>query len=96
MTDPDPSISWRVRAFVLTGVRRLGGIWFWATVWTVLAAFACALRQGFRHGDWSAFDRYDLPEDSGDRFDWATKTGRYAYLRDVEDRDPPHGHGPST
>ena len=84
-----------------TGVRLLGGVWFWAAIWTVLAALACALRQGFRYGDWSAFDRYELPEDNGDRFDWATKTGRYAWLRDVEDREPDdiehlRGHGPST
>ena len=30
--------------------------------------------------------RYELPEDNGDRFDWSTKTGRYAWLRDIEDR----------
>ena len=118
MTDLNPSISWRVRAFVLggpalalavtvfsvaigTGVRLFGGVWFWAVVWTVLAALACALWQGFRHRDWSAFGRYELPEESGDRFDWATKTGRYAWLRDAEDQDlqdPEHlqGHGPST
>ena len=118
MTDPYPSISWRVRAFVLgglalalvvtvfslatgTGVRFLGGVWFWATVWTVLAAFACSLWRGFRHRDWSAFGRYDLPEDGGDRFDWSTRTGRYAWLREFEDghlhdEDHLHGHGPST
>ena len=113
MTDPNPSISRRARAFVLgglafalavttgTGVRLLGGVWFWAAVWTVLAALACALRQGLRHGDWSAFRGYELPEDNGDRFDWSTKSGRYAWLRDVEDghlHDPDHlrGHGPSA
>ena len=104
MSDPNPSISRRARAFVLggpalalvatvfaaitgIGVRRLGGIWFWAGIWTVLAALSCVLRQGFRHGDWSAFGGHKLPEDSGDRFDWATKTGRYAWLRDAEDGD---------
>ena len=118
MTDPNPSISWRARVFVLgglvialvttvfsvatgLGVRFIGGIWFWAGIWTVLAALACALRRGFRHGVWSAFREYELPEDGGDRFDWATKTGRYAWLRDAEDRDlhdPDHlrGHGPNT
>ncbi len=84
-----------------TGIRLLGGVWFWAAIWTVLAALASALRQGFRHGDWSAFRGYDLTEDNGDRFDWATKTGRYAWLRDAEDgdlhdEDPLRGHGPST
>ena len=85
-----------------TGVRFLGGIWFWTVIWTALAAVACALWRGCRYGDWSAFGRYQLPEESGDRFDWATKTGRYAWLRDPEDRelhdeDPLCGHhGPST
>ena len=84
-----------------TNVRLLGGIWFWAMIWTALAALACALWRGFRYRDWSAFGRYGLPEDGGDRFDWSTKTGRYAWLRDVEDRDlhdhdPLRGHGPST
>ena len=83
------------------GVYLLGGVWFWAAVWTVLAALACALWQGFRHGDWSAFGRYELPEESSDRSDWATRTGRYAWLRDAEDghlHDPDHlrDHGPST
>ena len=118
MTDPNPSGSWRARAFVLggvafafvvtvfsvftgIGVRFLGGIWFWAVIWTVLAALACALWRGFRHGDWSAFGRCEFAEDNGDRFDWATRTGRYAWLRDFEDRDLHdhgrlRGHGPST
>ena len=87
--------------FTGTGVRLLGGVWFWAGIWTVLAALACALRRGFRHGDWSAFGGYELPEESGDRFDWSTRTGRYAWLRDAEDRDlndEDHlrGHGPSA
>ncbi len=84
-----------------TGVRFLGGIWFWAMIWTVLAALACALWRGLRYRDWSAFGRCELPEEGGDRFDWSTRTGRYAWLRDIEDRDlndpdHPHDHGPST
>ena len=99
-----PVIALVVTVFVVTtgtGVRLLGGVWFWAAVWTVLASLACALWQGFRHGDWSAFGRYELPEEDGDRYDWATKTGRYAWLRDIEDRDLDdtehlRGHGPSA
>ncbi len=84
-----------------TGVRFLGGIWFWAAIWTVLAGLTCTLWRGFRHGDWSAFGRCGLPEEGGDRFDWSTRTGRYAWLRDLEDphlhdHDPLRGHGPST
>ena len=84
-----------------TNVRFIGGIWFWAAIWTVLTALACALWRGFRHRDWSAFGRCELPEEGGDQFDWSTRTGRYAWLRDLEDphlhdHDPLRGHGPST
>ena len=51
-----------------------------------LASLAGALARGFRHGDWSAFGRYELPDDRDDRMDWASRTGAYAYLRHEEDR----------
>ena len=49
---------------------------------------------GTRHGDWTAFKRYELPDDHGERFDWATKTGRYAHLRDPEEQEL-HAHDPA-
>ena len=64
----------------------LGPLWLAALVWTVLASLAGALGRGLRHGDWSAFGRYRLPDDSDDRADWIGRTGAYAYLRHEEDR----------
>ena len=92
--------TWRMRAFVLgplgaallatvapgAGADLLGPLWVAAIAWTVLASLAGALRQGFRHRDWSAFRRYELPDGRGERIDWVSKTGAYAYLRDWEDR----------
>ncbi len=64
----------------------IGLCWMVAIAWTVIANIACALWRGFRHGDWSAFHGYELPEDRGDCLDWSTRTGRYSYLRHWEDR----------
>ena len=74
-----------------SGLRLLGGIWFAAALWSFFTALAHVLWRGFRHGDWSAFNRHELPEENGERFDWATKTGRYAWRRDLEDEEL-HGH----
>ncbi len=64
----------------------LGPLWVAAIAWTVLASLAGALLRGLRHGDWSAFGRYELPDGRDDRMDWFTQTGSYAYLRIEEDR----------
>ena len=55
-------------------------LWIIAVIWTIVASFVHALRQGIRHGDWSAFKCGEIPRNDED-LDWATKTGRYAYLR---------------
>ena len=52
----------------------------------MLASLAGALLRGFRHGDWTAFGRYELPDGRDEQTDWFTKTGMYTYLRDEEDR----------
>ena len=106
MTDHDPSRGARALvlagpalAFLATvfclfsgsGLRLLGGIWFAAALWSFVTALAHVLWRGFRHGDWSAFNRHEPPEENGERFDWATKTGRYAWRRDLEDEEF-HGH----
>ena len=78
-----------------SGVRFLRGVWIGAALWTFLAALAHVLWRGFRHGDWSAFNRHELPEGNGERFDWATKTGRYAWRRDLEEQEL-HGHDPDA
>lgn len=82
------------------GARLLFTVWFWAVIWTFLAALASALWQAFQ-GDRSVFTGYTLLEKDADRFEWASRTGRYAWRRDYEegglyDDDGPFGHGPIT
>ena len=84
-----------------SGLRHLGIVWACAALWSLLTALSCVLWRGLRHGDWSAFGRYELPDARGERFDWATRTGRYAWRRDDEERelhahDDYPGHGPIT
>ena len=69
-----------------TDTALLGPLWLVAIAWMVLASLAGALLRGFRHGDWSAFGRHELPDGRDDRIDWISQTGAYAYLRDEEDR----------
>ena len=105
MTNHDPSRG--ARALVLAGPAfslvatvfslvtgtglPLGGVWFVAGLWTFLAALAHILWRAFRYGDWSAFGSYEFTGDDGERFDWATRTGRYAWRRDLEEQEL-HGH----
>ncbi len=77
-----------------SGLRLLWDVWFCAALWAFIAALSCVLWRGFRHGDWTAFTRYRLPDDHGERFDWTTRTGRYAHLRDLEEQEL-HGHDPA-
>ena len=69
-----------------TGAEHLGPLWAAAIAWTVAASLAGALWQGLRHGDWSAFRRYQLPDSHGERLDWDTRSGSYAWMSDWEDR----------
>ena len=55
-------------------------LWIVAVIWTVVASFVQALRPSIRHGDWSAFRCWEIPRNDAD-LDFATKTGRYAFLR---------------
>ena len=68
------------------GAELLAPLWLAAIAWTVLASLAGALWRGFRHGDWSAFGRRELPHDRHDAIDFSTRTGSYAWLGDLEDR----------
>ena len=91
-----PALALLFTVFALfsgTGARLLGGVWFAAALWSNFCALACVLWRGFRHGDWSAFGRYELPDGDGERFDWATRTGRYAWRRELEEQEL-HGHDP--
>ena len=76
-----------------TGVGFIRGVWFGAALWSFLTAFSCVLWRGIHGGDWSAFKRYELPDENGERFDWATRTGRYAWRRELEEQEL-HGHDP--
>ena len=80
-----PALALLATVFCLltgNGVRFLRDVWFAAALWSFVTALAHVLWLGFRHGDWSAFNRHELPEGDGERFDWATKTGRYAWRRE--------------
>ena len=75
-----------VSAAAGTGMEAAVAIWLAAVAWAVLSSLALALRRGLRDRDWSAFRRHTLSDGRGDRIDWISKTGRYAHLRDWEDR----------
>ena len=64
----------------------VGPLWMAAIAWTVVASLAGALNRGLRHRDWSAFRAHQLPEDDGEIDEWSSRTGRYSYLGDLEDR----------
>ena len=74
-----------VAALLGFGMEVAGPLWLAAVLWTVPSSLALALRRGFVHRDWSAFGRGALSDGREDRMDWASKTGRYAYLRVAED-----------
>ena len=78
-----------------SGLRLLWAVWACAALWSLLTALSCVLWRGFRHGDWTAFARYELPDGREERFEWSTRTGRYAWRREVEDQEL-HEHGPDA
>ena len=81
-----PAALYTVAAAMLgLDMETAGAAWLAAILWTVPSSLALALRRGFRHGDWSAFRRHTLSDGRDERMDWASKTGRYAYLRVAEE-----------
>ena len=66
-------------------VEHIRPLWMAAIGWTFAAILAGSLWRGFRHRDWSAFSRYELPEDDGEIHEWVLRTGRYSSLRDMEE-----------
>ena len=54
--------------------------WIVAAGWAAVASFVQALRDGIRHGDWSAFVCGEIPRNDED-LDFSMKSGRYAHLR---------------
>ena len=99
-TPPGRRHSWPARVTVLgplavaalatalgSEVDILAPLWLAALAWTVLASLAGALVRGFRHGDWSAFRGHRFSDDGGGELDeWAARTGRYAWLDEMEAR----------
>ena len=92
-----PRTGWPVRVVVLgplavaalatnTGMDHLGPLWMAALAWTVLGSLAGALLRGLRHGDWSAFRRHRFPENTREIAEFGSRTGRYQWLGDHEDR----------
>ena len=77
------------------GLRPLGAVWACSALWSLLTAFSCVLWRGFRHGDWSAFHRYGLPDGRDEHFDWTSRTGRYDWRRELEEQEF-HDHGPDV
>ena len=67
------------------GVEHIGTLWMAAIAWTFVSSLTGALWRGFRHRDWSAFSRYELPKDDGEIHEWVLRTGRYSSLRDMEE-----------
>ena len=99
---PGPS-SWRdplSRSSPQSSLSRPGAVsaFLWAVLvlcgpLCLLTVLPCVLWRGFRHGDWTAFTRYRLPDGRDERFDWLARTGRYAWRRELEEQEL-HGHDP--
>ncbi len=68
------------------GADHTGPLWMAAIAWTAIASLSAALWRGLRNRDWSAFSCYEFPDNRDERLDWDTRTGRYAWMRDWEDR----------
>ncbi len=97
--DP-PRRSWRARLIVsgplagialaaVTGAGPCVPLWAAALAWAVLASLAGALAHGVRSAGWSAFrrgHRLRSPEEDGELDEWASRTGRYVWFGEMEDR----------
>ena len=75
-----------VAALLGFGMEVAGPLWLAAILWTVPSSLALALRRGLAHRDWSAFRDYELPDGRDERFDWETRSGRYAHRRIAEEQ----------
>ena len=70
-----------------SGFRYLGAVWACSALWSLLTGLWCVLWRGFRHGDWTAFHRYELPDGKEEDFEWSSRTGRYAWRRELEEQE---------
>ena len=74
-------------AFLLDGdLEVVAALWLAAAVWAFISSLALALRRGLRDGDWSAFRRYELPENN-DTLDWSLKSGAYVDMAIAEEHE---------
>ena len=73
-------------AIVGADAARLAPVGLAAVLWTIAASFVQALRQGLRHGDWSAFSGGEPPRNDDD-FDFFNRSGTYAYLKIQADHE---------
>ena len=69
-----------------TGLQLIEPLWMAGITWTVVAQAVHVLWLGFRHGDWSAFGRYEFP-DNAELIDWTTESGSYAWMRVGEEHE---------
>ncbi len=76
-----------VRLVFGAGGELAAGLWISAALWAALASAVLALRRGLRHRDWSAFARYRLPDGRGERIDFVSQTGQYAWMRIAEEHE---------
>ena len=61
-------------------------LWIAGITWAAVAQTAHVLWLGLRHGDWSAFGRYEFP-DNAELVDWTTGSGSYAWMRIAEEHE---------
>ena len=74
-------------AFLLDGgLEAVAAIWLAAAVWAFIASLALALRRGFRDGNWSAFRRCEMTNNT-ELADWSTQTGEYAWMAVAEEHE---------
>ena len=92
--------SWRARLIVsgplagvalaaVAGAGPCAPLWAAALAWAALASLAGALAHGVRSGGFSAFrGSHGLrsPEEDGELDEWASRTGRYVWFGEMEDR----------
>ena len=68
------------------GIETIAAAWLAAGAWAFVLSLALALRRGFRRRDWSAFGRYDMP-DNTELIDWSTKSGSWLELALAEENE---------
>ena len=73
-------------AAVGAGIETVAAAWLAAGAWAFFASLALALRRGFRRRDWSAFGRYDMPDDT-ELIDWSTKSGSWLDMAVAEENE---------